>query len=189
MIGKRVTVILFGSDRNLWRGGPLQIRVSDLFASGGPRNHLRGKDRRVHRGASAGAALRRRPDVRAHVRRPASSSRLAVHSASGLHPHSGAGRRRRPDPAADARARFAGNDGPSKRAGSAPTAGVAVCGARHRPRAGGVRATRRGRPDGVPQYRGEAARNRHRRRAAHVVCSCGPSRPRRSGVPAVRRRA
>ena len=37
VIQKRVTVILYGSDRNLWRGGPLQIRVSDLFAAGGPR--------------------------------------------------------------------------------------------------------------------------------------------------------
>jgi hypothetical protein len=34
---KRVTVILYGSDRNLWSGGPLEIRVSDLFASGGPK--------------------------------------------------------------------------------------------------------------------------------------------------------
>jgi hypothetical protein len=33
---KRVTVILYGSDRNLWRGGPLQVRVTDLFAAGGP---------------------------------------------------------------------------------------------------------------------------------------------------------
>ena len=37
MIEKRVTAILYGSDRNLWGGGPLQIRVWDLFASGGPR--------------------------------------------------------------------------------------------------------------------------------------------------------
>jgi hypothetical protein len=36
MTEKRLTVILYGSDRNLWAGGPLQIRVSDLFASGGP---------------------------------------------------------------------------------------------------------------------------------------------------------
>jgi len=34
---KRLTVVLFGSDRNLWRGGPLKIRVSDVFASGGPK--------------------------------------------------------------------------------------------------------------------------------------------------------
>lgn len=37
MTEKRVTVILYGSDRNLWGGGPLQIRVSDLFAAGGPK--------------------------------------------------------------------------------------------------------------------------------------------------------
>ena len=37
MTDKRVTVILYGSDRNLWSGGPLQIRVTDLFAAGGPR--------------------------------------------------------------------------------------------------------------------------------------------------------
>jgi hypothetical protein len=34
---KRLTVILYGCDRNLWRGGALKIRVSDVFASGGPR--------------------------------------------------------------------------------------------------------------------------------------------------------
>jgi hypothetical protein len=34
---KRLTVIVYGSDRNLWRGGALQIRVADVFASGGPR--------------------------------------------------------------------------------------------------------------------------------------------------------
>jgi len=37
VIEKRVTVILYGSDRNLWSGGPLQIQVMDLFAAGGPR--------------------------------------------------------------------------------------------------------------------------------------------------------
>ncbi len=37
MIEKRVTVILYGSDRHLWSGGPLEIRVSDLFAAGGPK--------------------------------------------------------------------------------------------------------------------------------------------------------
>jgi hypothetical protein len=40
---KRVTVILYGSDRNLWSGGPLQIRVSDLFAAGGPKLLSSGK--------------------------------------------------------------------------------------------------------------------------------------------------
>ena len=43
MIEKRVTVILYGCDRNLWSGGPLQIRVSDLFAAGGPRLLHQGK--------------------------------------------------------------------------------------------------------------------------------------------------
>lgn len=37
MIEKRVTVILYGSDRNLWNGGPVQIKVTDLFAAGGPK--------------------------------------------------------------------------------------------------------------------------------------------------------
>ena len=37
MTEKRLTVILYGCDRNLWRGGPLGIRVSDVFAAGGPR--------------------------------------------------------------------------------------------------------------------------------------------------------
>ena len=43
MIEKRVTVILYGCDRNLWSAGPLQIRVSDLFASGGPQLLSQGK--------------------------------------------------------------------------------------------------------------------------------------------------
>jgi hypothetical protein len=40
---KRVTVILYGSDRNLWNGGSLQIRVVDLFAAGGPKQLTSGK--------------------------------------------------------------------------------------------------------------------------------------------------
>ena len=43
MIEKRVTAILYGSDRNLWNGDPLQIRVSDLFAAGGPKLLSSGK--------------------------------------------------------------------------------------------------------------------------------------------------
>ena len=43
MTEKRVTVLLYGSDRNLWSGGPLQIRVHDLFASGGPKLLSSGK--------------------------------------------------------------------------------------------------------------------------------------------------
>ena len=43
MTEKRLTVILYGCDRNLWRGGPLQIRVSDLFAAGGPQLLSQGK--------------------------------------------------------------------------------------------------------------------------------------------------
>jgi hypothetical protein len=37
VIDKRVTVILYGSDRNLWSGGPLKIQVWNLLASGGPK--------------------------------------------------------------------------------------------------------------------------------------------------------
>ncbi len=37
MSDKRLTVILYGCDRNTWRGGPLDLRISDVFASGGPR--------------------------------------------------------------------------------------------------------------------------------------------------------
>jgi hypothetical protein len=40
---KRLTVIVYGCDRNLWRGGPLQILISDVFASGGPRPLYKGK--------------------------------------------------------------------------------------------------------------------------------------------------
>lgn len=36
MTEKRLTVILYGCDRNLWRGGPLSIRVADVLAAGGP---------------------------------------------------------------------------------------------------------------------------------------------------------
>jgi hypothetical protein len=43
VIEKRVTVILYGSDRNLWDGGSLQIRVADLFAAGGPKTLFSGK--------------------------------------------------------------------------------------------------------------------------------------------------
>jgi hypothetical protein len=43
VIEKRVTVILYGSDRNLWSGGSLQIRVSDLFAAGGAKILFSGK--------------------------------------------------------------------------------------------------------------------------------------------------
>jgi len=43
VVEKRVTVILYGSDRNLWSGGPLQIRVMDLFAAGGPKLVSSGK--------------------------------------------------------------------------------------------------------------------------------------------------
>jgi hypothetical protein len=43
VIEKRVTVILYGSDRNLWSGGTLKIQVSNLLASGGPRVLMSGK--------------------------------------------------------------------------------------------------------------------------------------------------
>jgi hypothetical protein len=40
---KRLTVILYGCDRNLWRGGSLDIRVADVFAPGGPRPLYQGE--------------------------------------------------------------------------------------------------------------------------------------------------
>lgn len=43
MTEKRLTVILFGSDRNLWSGGPLRFRVTDVFAAGGPKLLHEGK--------------------------------------------------------------------------------------------------------------------------------------------------
>ena len=91
MIEKRVTVILYGCDRNLWSGGPLQIRVSDLFAAGGPKVLSSGTAEELHHGASAPAAVRCGPAVRPHVLRPASSSRVADSPAAGFHP----GRRHR----------------------------------------------------------------------------------------------
>jgi len=46
---KRLTVILYGSDRNLWSGGPLRFRVTDVFAAGGPTL--------LHQGKTASATL------------------------------------------------------------------------------------------------------------------------------------
>lgn len=43
MTDKRLTVILFGSDRNLWQGGPLRIRVTDVFGPDGPRQLFEGE--------------------------------------------------------------------------------------------------------------------------------------------------
>jgi hypothetical protein len=43
MNDKRVTVILYGCDRNTWRGGPLDLLVSDIFAAGGPRRLYEGR--------------------------------------------------------------------------------------------------------------------------------------------------
>jgi hypothetical protein len=42
MIEKRLNVIVVGSDRQLWKSGTLRVRVSDIFASGGPRLLFRG---------------------------------------------------------------------------------------------------------------------------------------------------
>ena len=43
MNDKRLTVVLYGSDRNLWAGGPLQLRISDVFAAGGPKPLYEGR--------------------------------------------------------------------------------------------------------------------------------------------------
>jgi hypothetical protein len=43
MTSKRVTAILHGCDRNLWQGGPLKVRISDLFAAGGPKLKYEGE--------------------------------------------------------------------------------------------------------------------------------------------------
>ena len=42
MTEKRLTIILYGCDRNLWSGGPLNIHVADVFAAGGPRMLYKG---------------------------------------------------------------------------------------------------------------------------------------------------
>ena len=119
MTEKRVTVILYGSDRNLWRGGPLQIRVSDLFAAGGPKLLSQGKtdestlELRLQLPFDAGQLYGLTFSAPRH--RPA----WQIRPAARFHPDPRPGRRRRPRPAADAGARFAGNDG---RAGRARTA-------------------------------------------------------------------
>jgi hypothetical protein len=46
---KRLTVILYGSDRNLWSGGPLTFRITDVFAARGPKL--------LHQGKTAGPTL------------------------------------------------------------------------------------------------------------------------------------
>jgi len=43
MTDKRLTVILYGCDRNTWRGGPLDLSVTDIFAQGGPRRLYEGR--------------------------------------------------------------------------------------------------------------------------------------------------
>lgn len=43
MSDKRLTVILYGCDRNAWRGGPVDVRISDVFAAGGPRPLYEGR--------------------------------------------------------------------------------------------------------------------------------------------------
>src|SRR5262245_11367100 len=43
MLQKRLTTILYGSDRNLWQGGPLSLQVSDIFAPRGPRRLYEGE--------------------------------------------------------------------------------------------------------------------------------------------------
>ena len=189
MIEKRVTVILYGSDRNLWGGGPLQIRVSDLFAAGGPKLLSSGKtdastvELRLQLPFDAGqlygltfSAPRHRPAWQMIRRLDFIRTRDQVEGDDIILQ-------------ADARARFAGNDGRAGRTGTAGPDRVAVCGARHRHRRRRVRAARRGGEDGVPQHRGEAARNHHRRRAADLVRARRASRRGGSRVPAVRFRA
>jgi hypothetical protein len=34
---KHLTILLYGSNRNLWSGGPLHVRVTEIFAAGGPK--------------------------------------------------------------------------------------------------------------------------------------------------------
>ena len=43
MSDKRMTVVLYGCDRNVWRGGPIDVRISDIFAAGGPRPLYEGR--------------------------------------------------------------------------------------------------------------------------------------------------
>ena len=43
MTEKRLTVILSGSNRDLWSGGPVKFRVTDIFAAGGPKERHQGK--------------------------------------------------------------------------------------------------------------------------------------------------
>jgi len=52
---KHLTVILYGSDRHLWNGAPVQVRVTDEFAQGGPKP--------LHQGRVAGATVDLRLDL------------------------------------------------------------------------------------------------------------------------------
>jgi hypothetical protein len=43
MNDKRLTVVLYGCDRNLWSGGPLLLQITDVFAAGGPKPLYEGR--------------------------------------------------------------------------------------------------------------------------------------------------
>ena len=43
MSEKRLTVVLYGCDRDVWRGGPIDVCISDVFAAGGPRPLYEGR--------------------------------------------------------------------------------------------------------------------------------------------------
>ncbi len=44
MSEKRLTVILYGCDRITWRGGPVDLRISDLFRCRRSEGALRGAE-------------------------------------------------------------------------------------------------------------------------------------------------
>ncbi len=43
MNDKRLTIVLYGCDRNIWSGGPLQLQITDVFAAGGPKPLYEGR--------------------------------------------------------------------------------------------------------------------------------------------------
>ncbi len=109
MSDKRLTVILYGCDRAIWRGGPVDLRIVDIFAAGGPRPLYEGRSRRGDDRSPAAVAVRCRPGLRLHLLGSRPSSCVATCAARRLHPRRRTGGSRRCDSEIDAHAGFAGD--------------------------------------------------------------------------------
>ena len=186
MSEKRLTVILYGCDRNTWRGGPVDAAHLGRVRARRAEGALRGAERSVYDRVAAATAVRRGPGLRLHVFCARSPSCLAAHSPGRLHPHCPASGSRRCDSPADARPRFSRNDGSSEGVRSASADRVAVCSPGQRDYRRSVPGAGRSRQDGFPEHRGEASRDADRRLAADFIRPWSHPRCRRSRVPPLR---